>query len=158
MRNTLAMALITEDDTGEGSPDLVEDERRAKWLDSLHDVYVFFQAHPELIDSMASAAVTGYGIQHEREQAVKWVRALGQSDKDYGTYGVSVVPKPGRFGPHTVRFFATKEAICTRTVETVEREVTGPDPDAVAALPVVTHTVTDEIITWDCPPLLSEVP
>lgn len=61
------------------------------------------------------------------------------------------------FGPSIKHgIFALRESVCERiVVGTEEREVCGPDPAAVAALPQVARTETIEKVEWRCPTLLA---
>ncbi len=135
-------------------------DQQVEWLDGLHAAYVFFCEHPEVIPTHGGLSIKDYSSRPtERERAAMWARALGHADKrpsGAGTDLFYIEAKPGRFGPHTVGYTANRDAVCTKTVTTVEEEVTEPDPEAVAALPMVTRTVTREIVEWDCSePLLA---
>lgn len=148
------MALSTEVDTCSE----VEQERREAWLGSLHDVFRFFRDHPDLIPStgveVSDCRCGGEDV--ERELARSWVAALGSVDKSYTDYTASFTSKPDRFGPHVVRYVAMRQSVCERVVTTVEKEVEVPDPDALAKVPTIKQTVTEEVVTWDCQPILSE--
>lgn len=60
------------------------------------------------------------------------------------------------FGPVYVEVYATRDEVCTRVV-TGTTEVTEevPDPEALAAVPKVTVTRTEELVEWQCHPILS---
>jgi hypothetical protein len=61
-----------------------------------------------------------------------------------------------RWGPVTAHALADRGNVCERVVLGVE-EVTRsvPDPDALAAVPLVEKTETVERVEWRCPPLLA---
>lgn len=136
------------------TPEQIEDPRRQEWLDGMFAVLEFYRTHPELIPTTGHEFLDFSSVADEKARCIAYARALGQADKDYSGSVFRVSSKPGAFGPHHVVYVATKSAVCTRTIETVEKEVTGPDPDAVAALPEVTRTITEEVVTWECPPSL----
>ncbi len=61
----------------------------------------------------------------------------------------------GQFAGIHVQLLAKRDDVCERVVTgTREETVTEPDPEAVAALPQITKTVTVEDVTWICPPSL----
>lgn len=55
-----------------------------------------------------------------------------------------------------VEVWGFRDAVCTRRV-TGTREVVEevPDPDALAAVPTVTVTRTEDVVEWTCEPLLA---
>ena len=128
--------------------------KRAEWLDGLHRVFEFFVENPELIppdgDGIRYRDATGGNASEERHRAGMWAKALGSCDKGYQDTLATIASKPGRFGPHTVGYIAMRSSVCTKTVTLVEKEVTEPDPELVADLPLVSRTVTEEVIEWDC--------
>lgn len=60
------------------------------------------------------------------------------------------------FGEITLNAYASREQVCERVVVgTREETITEPDPEAVAALPLVTRTEVVEDVEWRCPPLIA---
>ena len=138
---------------------VAESKRREDWLNGLKSVVDFFETHPELIPHRGLKA-EDYSCgspEWERERAREWLAALGHLDKEYGDSLVTFKAREGRFGPHAVSYVAMRSSVCERKVTTVEKEVEVPDPDALAKVPTITQTVTEEIVEWDCEPLGSEV-
>jgi len=143
-----------------------DDSRQAKWrtewLDGLHKAYEFFAEHPDLIPTSNAVTIRDYTSTDEKARAIRWAKALGNADKRYSDVGALfyVEAKPGRFGPHTVGYTANRASVCTKNVTVVKREETVPDPEVVrerlADIPTITRTVKDEVVTWDCDPLLAE--
>ena len=94
---------------------------------------------------------------HSQDELVRWVRVLdGKRDKevtDSPGYGFEL---RGVVGALRVLVYAPRDLVCTRRVvgtrEVIE-EV--PDPDALAAVPTTTVTRTEEVIEWDCGPILA---
>jgi hypothetical protein len=63
----------------------------------------------------------------------------------------------GEIGPVNFGLIVQRDAVCQRVVTDVTevtREV--PDPDALAAVPMVTVTETVEQVEWICSPILAE--
>lgn len=64
----------------------------------------------------------------------------------------------GEIGPIHVGLIVQRDAVCQRVVTDVTevtREV--PDPDALAAVPMITVTETVEQVEWICSPVLAQV-
>lgn len=61
-----------------------------------------------------------------------------------------------QFGPVTAHVYVEREELCERVVTGV-REVTEdvPDPEALAAVPIVAVTKTVEDVEWVCRPILA---
>jgi len=56
----------------------------------------------------------------------------------------------------TLQVYTQRDAVCERVVVgTRTKTVQEPDPDAVAALPMVTREVIIEDVEWQCTPLLA---
>lgn len=57
----------------------------------------------------------------------------------------------------TIRFNVYRDEFCTRVVGGT-REITEevPDPDALAAVPTVTWTRTEDIVEWQCESVLAD--
>lgn len=60
-----------------------------------------------------------------------------------------------RWGPVTAKVLGGQELVCEKHVEqkVVVEEV--PDPEAVAQLPKVLQTRTEEVVTWECKPWMA---
>lgn len=130
-----------------------KDTRRADSLAGLLRIYEFFSVNPDLLPLRGFSLMdpTGGDAKVELERARKWARAFGNADKSYGDALLTIQSKPGAFGPHQIGYLAMRGSVCTKTVTTVEREVTEPDPELVALAPMITHTVSKEVIEWTCP-------
>lgn len=123
----------------------------AAWLDS----------HPEFEPydiglGWEAPIVRQYGLDAEimaeiaRTVGGRWTKDVGGASDELFKLRQEIVP--GVF----VELIGSRENVCKRVVTgTREIEVTEPDPDAVAALPKVTRTVTVEDAHWDCGPILS---
>lgn len=90
------------------------------------------------------------------EELAAWRRLLGTVDKtvrDSGAYGFQITGALHGLG---LRVFADRQQVCTRVV-TGTREVTEtvPDPEVLATVPTVEVTRVEEIVEWDCHPLLA---
>jgi hypothetical protein len=61
-----------------------------------------------------------------------------------------------RFGPVGVSVLGDRAVVCEKRVEAkvVVEEV--PDPEAVAALPKVLQSRTEEVVSWECKPWMAE--
>lgn len=61
-----------------------------------------------------------------------------------------------RFGRISLEVFAQRDQVCERVViGTHEETLEEPDPEALAAVPTVTKTVTVEDVEWRCQPILA---
>jgi hypothetical protein len=61
-----------------------------------------------------------------------------------------------KFGPVAIRLHTERATVCERVVvETREITEEVPDPEALAAVPTVTVTRTEEVVEWQCKPLLA---
>lgn len=149
------MTITDEDAT------VVLTEQQTEWIDGLADAVGFFRSHPHLIPKYNSVSLMDYtplDAEGEKERARQWVRALGSVDKVMSESLVTFTSKPGRFGPHAVGYVTARSSVCERVVTTVEREVVERDPEtverALADIPMVPRTVTEEVVSWDCGSLL----
>lgn len=91
-------------------------------------------------------------------QAIRVLKPIATSiDKSYiGDYLEVAVTLRGGV---VITLTDAREKVCTRVV-TGTREVVEEiaDPDALAAVPKVTRTRVEEIVEWQCEPLLGSVP
>lgn len=152
------------------------DSARAAFTAGLREIADFLDAHPEVplpnigsyphedsgyvptLTAFASLAARDGRSQLDIMRAA--ARAMGRS----GTKGLAIGPDPGfvvyrRFGGIHLVIEADREEVCERVVvgtHQVTEEV--PDPDVVAAAPLVTRTRVVEDVRWECRPLLREAP
>jgi hypothetical protein len=95
------------------------------------------------------------------DYARRGVRAGARVEKTYDDkYGNVLL----RFGPVHLQVYSLRDEVCERIVVGT-REVVEEvqDPEALAAVPTITQTRTEDIVEWQCRPLLageqsSEVP
>lgn len=59
------------------------------------------------------------------------------------------------FGPVGVCVLGPRAVVCEKRVETKVIVEEVPDPEAVAQLPKVLQTSTEEIVTWECKPWMA---
>lgn len=81
------------------------------------------------------------------------IKAGGKAEKAYDDkYGMVKV----HFGPVHVQFYSVRSEVCQRVVVGT-REVVEEvqDPEALAAVPTVKQTRVEEIIEWQCRPILA---
>jgi hypothetical protein len=132
---------------------------RAEYIAGLRELADALEAHPELQlpynGRPGGSAINVIPVDHEREQLAAWARVLpGQKDKKpRGEYFDLV----GAFRGLHIKVICTRDEVCERVV-VGEREVTEevPDPEALAAVPRITVTRTEEEVEWVCGPLLAE--
>lgn len=126
--------------------------------DGLRAVADMIEANPEL------AHILRYALTHlsepldDRDQMITLARigarTTGKVTKDFTGKHASVRIA---FGPVSVTGYIDREQVCERVVVGHETVIeAGPDPDAVAALPVVEREVEREIVEWRCHPLLAD--
>lgn len=140
-------------------------DTRQAFIDGLHQIADFLTEHPEVplpyMGPSPGAKVWGSSMpiylvndKGQRETLAEIARAMGRVEKH-------VDDGLGRF--YVVRHFAgialvasaERSEVCERVV-TGTREVTTQvrDPEALAAVPLVTVTATVEDVEWVCTPLL----
>lgn len=125
------------------------DEKRA-WLDGLRAMADWFEQHPQYLDGIGET-IHIYVREGDdaKERMADAARALGTATKEVSEKYFHL---ERGFGPHSVRLFTARGAVCERVVVGVEEvEIEEPDPDAVAALPKVKRTETREVVEWVCP-------
>jgi hypothetical protein len=128
-------------------------ERQIAWLHDARELIDFLEEHPALIPPYSTFQVTR--VVFEEEDVSTFVRQLGNATKSTtGTTGdlIELKRRFGRFAE--IHILIKKDATCEKVVTTETVEITGPDPEAVAALPVTTRTVEIEKVEWVCPPSL----
>lgn len=139
---------LTEHDT---ATDTVSRLRAAAdWLE-LNDAPV-----GHVNDDGTRLKLSNYGI-NEAAELAEAARTLGgewekRAEDASGLFYLSREVAPGV----VYELVAWREAVCQRVVTgTREVEVEEPDPEMVAALPVVKRTQTVEDVEWRCEPLLA---
>lgn len=127
---------------------------RGQFIQGLRDAAAFYEAHP-LVPAPADVELSAYlaavweVATEDRDPLIASVaRAMAPCEKDYST---SLLYLRRRFGPVLVEVFIGRDSVCERKVvgtRAVEREVV--DIPAVTR----TETVEEEIVEWECKPLL----
>lgn len=130
-----------------------ESDPRAAFIQGLRELADFFEQFPDLrFDFDQSATILAYC--RDKDELAGWARAFGRADKRIDESWFNVERK---FGPFQIQAYTYRDAVCERVVvgqETVRVE--EPDPDALAAVPKITKTVTRDVIEWRCDePLLA---
>ena len=125
-------------------------------VNGLRELADFIEQHPETHNALGynNLAVTINHPCNSRDEIVQTRRSLGgrwdkQESEDYFTIRRS-------FGPlANYDLYASRRLVCEkRVVGKKERVELAPDPEAVAALPLLPRTVEEEEIEWVCPPSL----
>lgn len=132
---------------------------RAAYISGMRKLADILEAHPELElpfegHRTEMIVVPVYGGDASKS-AKRFSRLIpGRIDKEPSTSGDSM-SLIGSIDGLKIRMLLNRDDVCERVVVGT-REVTtsAPDPDAVAALPVVEQTVTEEIVEWRCLPIL----
>lgn len=117
------------------------------------------EANPELAYLLRTSFshMGSHLFDSEREKLTTFIRLMKASGaeitKDYTTNYAMVAAK---FGPVNVVLQADREQVCERVVVGT-REVTEevPDPEALAAVPTTTVTRVEDVVEWQCRPLLA---
>lgn len=127
--------------------------------DALRALADFIDANPDLPDLVTDQRLLTYLIRDQRAVMAAVARAGAKAgipvEKSYdeGTYANLSL----QFGPIELHVYAQRDQVCERVV-TGTREVTKeiPDPKALAAVPTVTVTETEDVVEWVCTPLLAD--
>ncbi|MCW2545391.1 MAG: hypothetical protein JWM40_2943 [Frankiales bacterium] len=128
--------------------------------DALRALADFIDANPDLPDLVTDQRLLTYVSPLNKPRAVMAAVARAgakagvpvEKSYDGGEYANLSL----QFGPIELHVYAQRDAVCERVV-TGTREVTKevPDPEALAAVPTVTVTETEDIVEWVCGPLLA---
>lgn len=115
------------------------------YCNGLEDLARFMREHPECVpgELVGGVSVTLYA--YDSEELAHLVRVAGGGAKFNNSYYVGVVRD---FGPHQLRVLAPHDTVCTKRVvgtRTVTKRVAS----------FVTKEVEEEVVEWDCPPMLS---
>lgn len=144
--------------------DTVTREARAAMLAAgLRQVAAMVEANPGGVDvlefafSNVLAYVSGDNPRELIADATRATLAVGGTvDKYYsGDEWAGIV---ARFGPVSIQIYTGRAQMCERVVvgtREVVKEV--PDPEALAAVPTVQTTVTEDVVEWVCRPIMEEV-
>lgn len=140
-------------------------DARQAFIDGLHQIADFLAEHPEVpLPTMGSSIGGKYEptlsiftqceSRDERDQKTMLAdiaRAMGKAEKS--THHEFAIWR--RFAGVILAAYAERNEVCDRVV-TGTREVTREvrDPEALAAVPLVSVTETVEDVEWVCTPLL----
>lgn len=91
----------------------IEEKRRGKWLDELHNLYMFYRDHLELIPHSDTAGVITEWIHDEEKahQRVLDISARFGYPRITDVTSLYVALEFDQFAPHTVRVYVRKGAI-----------------------------------------------
>lgn len=119
----------------------------------------WIQANPEVVANFSrrlriSAYPRSSDVAAEFAQLGRLARKHGatvKKDVSEQMYNLAL-----NFGAVTVQVLAYRQEVCERVVVGT-REVTEevPDPEALAAVPTTTVTRTEDVVEWQCKPLLA---
>lgn len=143
--------------------DTAETTARQNQIDTMRAIADWLEAHPAAeVGSVYSESGGTWRILHpihSRAEMIRAAREIGGkwtkgkppehtvSGQDYFELHQQILPGVD------YQIYGNRELVCERVVVGTEtREVEGPDPDAVAALPVVKRTEEVERVEWRCPP------
>lgn len=138
---------------------IVKEDSGRPEIRALRQLADLLEANPHLTNPFNCGPVHHYlGYQSEDKKADlrNWARATShlRPTKAYTDYAELNIDFGGGL---VVKVYADREQVCERVV-TGTREVTKTvkDPDALAAVPEVEVTVTEEDVEWICKPLLAD--
>lgn len=118
------------------------------YSEGLRELADWLDQHPEQAEQLREIRALAFPSDTP-EGVAEWARALGSAQKEYT--GNDLFKLTRMFGPVELRAVVYRSAVCTRRVvgtREVVREV--PDP----AAPLIEVTETEEIVEWDCEPIL----
>lgn len=126
---------------------------------ALRDLAAMVEANPDLADRLTDYTFARVLVwTNNRNEVADFARAGAKAGATVAKHqddkwaGVDVV-----FGPMRLHVYIDRNEVCDRVVVGTETVVEkGPDPEAVAALPVVEREVEREIVEWRCRPLLAD--
>lgn len=138
-------------------------DTRADYIAGLRKIADALEAHDDLVLPYpgSSEYASSFSVFTDtKAEAAAWALVLdGRAEKNVtedGNYGFQL---KGRVHGVHVLVYAKREEVCTRRVvgtrEVVEEVA---DPEALAAVPTVQVTRTEDIVEWDCHPLLAPEP
>ncbi len=138
---------------------MTTEETRAAYTAGLRMLAGALDAHPGLPLPDGEITIRFLHAGDPRAQMADAARAFPctwRKDAWEGESGNAYFELAGKLGGLRIRLSAYRDAVCTRVV-TGTRQVTETvaDPAALAAVPQVEVTRTEDIITWDCGSLLA---
>lgn len=146
---------------------MIATDTRAAYIAGLRRIADALEADPDVAMPFSGNAggTPFYVFIHEgsgsREQVAAWARLLDSGarkvyDDESNAFGFEL---HGQVAGVQVKVCAARDLVCTRRVvgtrEVVEQVA---DPEALAAVPTVTVTRTEDVVEWDCSPLLAPEP
>jgi hypothetical protein len=127
-------------------------DTRKEWVDGLHAVADYVEAHPGLPLPSAFGARFYLFAGHEADEGetplaflTRCARELRRTDKDVDPNYFSL---SRRFGPHAIVALAARDAVCERVVVGTEPVEVQVPPEGVA---MVTVTEQRDVVEWRCP-------
>ena len=127
-------------------------EEKIQGLRGLADLW---EANPELCEAVNSEPAMYALITADVQKFARLALLLGNADKgvEGSFYNVS-----RQFGLIKFEVTSLRDWVCTKTVVGTEEVTTmAPDPELVAALPLVEQVKVVEKVEWVCPPSLHEL-
>lgn len=150
-------------------PTVAEDPSRAAWIGGMREVCDWLEAHPEVPLPYIGAHVSGSPLPSLPIYLHKWnpnkpdvrtqmatiARAMGKATKSPGLVdGTYIVWRA--FDGVALYAQAERDEVCERiVVGTREVKDLVPDPERVAAVPLVEVTKTIEDVEWRCGSILA---
>lgn len=136
-------------------------ERRETYITGLRVLADLLEQHDDLplpYDGSLTSIdwiETAHTAERQREIAQSFARIIPGTIRKEARDGYFDLD--GSIAGLKVSLIVLRDAVCTRVV-TDTREVTReiPDPEALAAVPTVTVTETQEVVEWVCEPLLAD--
>jgi hypothetical protein len=125
------MSEITESDV----------TRNSQYADDLRALADFYEKHPDIPPSRYSISCYDFD---EKEDAARLVRTLGHVEKKYEDSMFYIIK---RFGEIKLEFCFLREKVCTRRVVGTKE---------IPARVIECAARTEEIVEWDCEPVLKE--
>jgi hypothetical protein len=98
-----------------------------------------------------SVLFTLYDASDERGEMIRLARTLPVRRWGKGGTTYSFEMTGGMAGGLKITLSAFRRSVCERTVTTREVTETVPDPEALALVPMVEVTRTEEVVEWHCP-------
>lgn len=133
----------------EPQPDTGTAEHRANVISSLREFADWLETNPD-VPVNAWETITWTHFAEDRDHLRALAKTLGGRLEKRGTGDFYEVRR--QFGSVvSYQVLIPRAEVCERVVTTETVEVEGPDPEAVAALPVVKRTETVEKVEWKCP-------
>lgn len=112
---------------------------------ALREIADWYDAHPDIQGPTEIVLPYRAGGCTEAQAACRLARALGTFEKKHGD---AILSLRRNFGGIELRFIFWRDGVCTKRV-VGKRMARVPDPSA----PKI--EVEEEIVEWDCPPLLA---